>query len=205
MLNGGEGGIRTLGTAQHRTLTFQASTFNHSVTSPNLGIHIRWKGGNFRGCGQLWQCCALRKQVCTGRVSADQGGKQQMTIRLNTILTLSFLLMFLAACATTPQAETWVQETNSLAYVVEDAQELAKIHGAERVLVVFDIDNTLMAMEQGLGSDQWYDWQSKLQLADPCDARLVSDRLAVQGALYYVSAMRPTQADAAQLVQALAG
>jgi hypothetical protein len=33
---GGEGGIRTLGTAQHRTLTFQASPFNHSGTSPFL-------------------------------------------------------------------------------------------------------------------------------------------------------------------------
>ena len=60
--------------------------------------------------------------------------------------------------------------------------------------MVFDIDNTLMAMEQGLGSDQWYEWQKNLQLTDPCDARLVSDRLAVQGALYFISAMRPTQA-----------
>jgi hypothetical protein len=126
-----------------------------------------------------------------------------MTMRLNSMFTLSILLMILAACATTPRADSWLRETNSLAYVVEDAQSLAKIHGTERVLVVFDIDNTLMAMEQGLGSDQWYDWQSKLQLADPCDARLVGDRLAVQGALFYVSAMRPTQADAAQLVQRL--
>ena len=126
-----------------------------------------------------------------------------MTIRLNSILTLSILLVMLAACATTPQADTWLRETNSLVYAVEDAEALAKIHGTERVLVVFDIDNTLMAMEQGLGSDQWYDWQKTLQLADPCDARLVSDRLAVQGALYYISAMRPTQEDAAQLVQRL--
>jgi len=126
-----------------------------------------------------------------------------MTLRPNSIFTLSILLVILAACATTPQAETWLRETNSLVYVVEDAEGLAKTHGTKRVLVVFDIDNTLMAMEQGLGSDQWYDWQSKLQLADPCDARLVSDRLAVQGALYYISAMRPTQPDAAQLVQRL--
>ena len=126
-----------------------------------------------------------------------------MTIRLSSIFTFSIFLVFLAACATIPQADTWLRETNSLAYVVEDAEGLAKTHGTERVLVVFDIDNTLMAMEQGLGSDQWYDWQSKLRLADPCDARLVSDRLAVQGALYYVSAMRPTQEDAAQLVQRL--
>ncbi len=126
-----------------------------------------------------------------------------MTLKLNSIITLPILLMMLGACATTPQAETWLRETNNLIYIVEDAQALAKIHGTERVLVVFDIDNTLMAMEQGLGSDQWYDWQKTLQLANPCDARLVSDRLAVQGALYYISAMRPTQEDAAQLVQRL--
>ncbi|MEE8495380.1 MAG: DUF2608 domain-containing protein [Xanthomonadales bacterium] len=126
-----------------------------------------------------------------------------MTIRLNSIFTFSILLLILAACATTPQAETWLRETNSLVSVVEDAQESAKIHGTERVLVVFDIDNTLMAMEQGLGSGQWYDWQSHLRLADPCNARRVSDLLAVQGALYYISAMRPTQQDAAQLVRRL--
>ena len=126
-----------------------------------------------------------------------------MTIRPNSIFILSILLMFLAACATTPQTDTWLRETDSLVDVVEDARGLAKIHGTKRVLVVFDIDNTLMAMEQGLGSDQWYEWQKNLQLTDPCDARLVSDRLAVQGALYFISAMRPTQADGAQLVQRL--
>ena len=126
-----------------------------------------------------------------------------MTIRQNSIFILSILLMFLAACATTPPADTWLRQTDSLVDVVEDARGLAKIHGTKRVLVVFDIDNTLMSMEQGLGSDQWYDWQKNLQVADPCDARLVSDRLAVQGALFFISAMRPTQADAAQLVQRL--
>jgi len=41
-----------------------------------LDVRIHWKGRNFMGCGQLWQCCALRKQACTGRVSAGQGGNQ---------------------------------------------------------------------------------------------------------------------------------
>ncbi len=126
-----------------------------------------------------------------------------MTSKLKSVFTFSLLLMFLTACASAPRTESSLQETNSLAYVLDDARDSAKTHGTDRVLVVFDIDNTLMAMKQGLGSDQWYDWQSRLQLTDPCDARLVSDRLAVQGALFYVSAMRPTQADAAELVQRL--
>lgn len=126
-----------------------------------------------------------------------------MPNRLNSIITICAVLIILTACASTPRSQTWLRETNSLSFVTDDARELADLYGADQVLVVFDIDNTLMAMEQGLGSDQWYDWQSNLQLADPCDARLVSDRLAVQGALYYVSAMRPTQPDAAELVRGL--
>lgn len=31
-----------------------------------------------------------------------------------------------------------------------------------QILVVYDFDNTLMAMNQDLGSDQWYNWQSDL-------------------------------------------
>ena len=34
--------------------------------------------------------------------------------------------------------------------------------GTENLLVVYDFDNTLMAMNQDIGSDQWYNWQSEL-------------------------------------------
>ena len=126
-----------------------------------------------------------------------------MKVRLSPLFTLSILLMVLAACATVPQTDTWMKESNDLAHVVEDARNLSKNHGTDKVLVVFDIDNTLLAMEQGLGSDQWYDWQKELQKEDPCSDMLVSNRLAVQGALYFASAMRPTQPDAAEQVQRL--
>ncbi len=39
-LFGGEGGIRTLGTAINRTHAFQASPFNHSGTSPKPDLHL---------------------------------------------------------------------------------------------------------------------------------------------------------------------
>ena len=35
---------------------------------------------------------------------------------------------------------------------------------AARILLVYDFDNTLMAMNQDLGSDQWFRWQTKLIL-----------------------------------------
>ncbi len=93
--------------------------------------------------------------------------------------------------------------TGDLAVISEQAALAADTAGKENVLVIFDIDNTLLAMEQDLGSDQWYDWQKELQQHDRCDARLVASRLATAGALYYASAMRPTQPDAASIVRQL--
>ncbi len=51
-VSGGEGGIRTLGTVQHRTLAFQASPFDHSGTSP----------GCFRYSRRGW-----RRRIAEGR------------------------------------------------------------------------------------------------------------------------------------------
>ena len=48
-LSGGEGGIRTLGTVQHRTPAFQASPFDRSGTSPNPGSTGREKCTGQRG------------------------------------------------------------------------------------------------------------------------------------------------------------
>jgi hypothetical protein len=119
-----------------------------------------------------------------------------------TVLCALWATWLLAACAT-PVIGPAVRETDDLARVADDALELAAATDPDRVLVVFDIDNTLLAMEQDLGSDQWYEWQKRRAEEDPCDARLVTDRLAVQGALYFASAMRLTQPDAAAQVRRL--
>lgn len=116
--------------------------------------------------------------------------------------TLSTFLsaLLLTACASLPPASL-DRETADLRLVRDDALELARSVGAQHVLVVFDIDNTLLAMEQGLGADQWYEWQKGLAAEQPCDPRVVPDRFAVQGAMYFASAMRPTQDDAATIVR----
>jgi hypothetical protein len=126
---------------------------------------------------------------------------------------LMALLVLLCACAPVPPsqsqpsgilpAQNLLGETDDLGLVADVALQQAERYGTDQVLVVFDIDNTLLAMEQGLGSDQWYDWQKELQAEDPCSDMLVGDRLAVQGALYFASAMRLTQPDAAKQVQRL--
>lgn len=111
------------------------------------------------------------------------------------------LCVLLAACASLSTPESLRRETANLADAVADAEELAGHLGKQQVLLVFDIDNTLLAMEQGLGSDQWYDWQKGLAESNPCDPLLAGPRLAVQGALYFASAMRPTQPDASLQVR----
>jgi len=94
-------------------------------------------------------------------------------------------------------------ESSDLRDVQSQAEHLARLAGKDEVLLVYDLDNTLLAMQQELGSDQWYYWQKDLQKVDRCDSRLVTDLLAAQGALFHISAMRPTQDDAAQLVSSM--
>ena len=79
------------------------------------------------------------------------------------------------------------------------AERLAKVYGSEHVLVIFDLDNTLLAMVDNLGSDQWYEWQTnKLAKEDP---RRVPDVLSTQRTLFYLGNMRPTQPDTSDIVR----
>ena len=116
------------------------------------------------------------------------------------------LILILAACVTGPQSpnggfDSRSMETADLANIADAVLQAHRQSPDAQILVVFDLDNTLMAMEQGLGADQWYDWQRSLAQADDCSPARVVDRLAAQGALYYASAMRPTQPDAAEVVE----
>jgi hypothetical protein len=138
-----------------------------------------------------------------------KGSSWIMSIKSLKTIVLSVIVGALVACAAAPQtpkpkppppAQNLLGSTDELQLVAELSLDLAKTYGGDQVLVVLDIDNTLLAMDQDLGSDQWYYWQKALQEDDPCSPLLVGDRLEVQGALYFVSAMHPTQPDAAQQV-----
>ena len=127
--------------------------------------------------------------------------EEMIMAKARTPLSIFLLLLLLAGCATAPAPvpphQNMMAKTDDLGMVADWSLQMADKYGAGRVLVVFDIDNTLLAMEQGLGSDTWYYWQKDLAQTDPCSDMLVSDRFQVQGALFYASAMRPTQEDAA--------
>lgn len=97
-------------------------------------------------------------------------------------------------------------ESNRLETAVELADEMAFEYGRDQVLVVFDIDNTLLAMNQDIGSDQWFSWQSKL-IKSGDFSMTVADSfaglLAAQQKLYALSSTHPTQENAAGLIKSL--
>jgi hypothetical protein len=93
------------------------------------------------------------------------------------------ILFFLSACSINMNVDSHDKpviardkETADLADVTADVLALARQSGNDRVLVVFDIDNTILAMEQGLGADQWYEWQKELADDVRCNPRNVGKR-----------------------------
>lgn len=68
----------------------------------------------------------------------------------------------------------------------------------EQLLVVFDIDNTVLAMNDALGSDQWFSWKSdQISKANP---ELFTDLLAWQGILFEHGKMRLTEKMVAEVI-----
>ena len=111
-------------------------------------------------------------------------------------------LVFLATCALASEKI----ESGDFALATQKAAELAVKYKTSRVLVVYDIDNTLLAMDQDLGSDQWFNWQaSKIATGDLQDA-VASDfsgLLSAQGKLYALSHMHTPEESTSALVAEL--
>ena len=87
--------------------------------------------------------------------------------------------------------------TAEFSTAVDQVRTFVKKHGEEKVLLVVDLDNTLLAMNQDLGSDQWFNWQESLLEEDKNHPELVADSfpglLDVQGILFALSAMHPPE------------
>ena len=91
-----------------------------------------------------------------------------------------------------------IYSTNTLKDVETKALELGKKLGAKNVLVVFDIDNTIMTMPQDLGSDQWFSWIyddciKGLNPGDHCIVKDMDELLDIQGQIFSLSNMLPTE------------
>ena len=119
------------------------------------------------------------------------------TIVLSTLAVGQELLDRPQQLNTTNQNVRESYETADFKRVVTRVEELAAKYSGEQVLVVVDIDNTLLAMNQDLGSDQWFNWQYKLLNDEPQSPDLVAKTfpglLEVQGTLFALSKMHPPE------------
>lgn len=116
----------------------------------------------------------------------------------------SLILFFALASSAWAQTDLSVQAgakesftTADFSRVVDKTKELLKRYSKEDVLVVVDVDNTLLAMNQDLGSDQWFNWQTGLLQDEPNSPDLVAadmgGLLGVQGTLFSLSKMHPPE------------
>ena len=96
--------------------------------------------------------------------------------------------------------------------LIEDFREVAiavesyaNQFGPQGVLLVVDVDNTLLAMDESLGSEQWFDWQVYLLKNEPDSRHLVANSfpgiLRTQGRLYDRGGMHPPQPDLPDIVE----
>jgi hypothetical protein len=112
------------------------------------------------------------------------------------------------ACAPAVRASE-ITATDDFRDVAAAVERHARDVGPTRVLLVIDIDNTLLAMNQDLGSDQWFEWQKHLLDHQPRSRDLVGDSFAglleAQGLLYNLSGMRPPQPDLPTIISRLQG
>jgi len=118
---------------------------------------------------------------------------------------LAALVWSAVSTAVLPAGE--VRTTADLKDVADVVDHYADQYGAEHVLLVVDIDNTLLAMNQPLGSDQWFIWQENLLKTHPHSPYLVADSfeglLKAQGLMYELGLMHTPQRDAPAVVARL--
>jgi hypothetical protein len=113
-------------------------------------------------------------------------------------------ILFITSCASISKnsASTITNiETPKMEDLFKVVHEKGKQYGEENVLIVFDIDNTILTMENMLGSDQWFSWQSSIFFGDKkacakyCVAKSFPEMLDVQGKLFALAPMVPTERD----------
>lgn len=97
------------------------------------------------------------------------------------------------------------QTTSDFSNVKETVLGYLGKYTANEILLVVDIDNTLLAMNQDLGSDQWFNWQEDLLKNDPESPDLVAkafpDLIEAQGLLFAISGMHPPEPELPAMIK----
>ncbi|TPV57261.1 DUF2608 domain-containing protein [Aestuariibacter sp. GS-14] len=123
--------------------------------------------------------------------------------RLATVM-LACAAISLTACAAAPvplKAGAYVEEVVSFNQIAPVVEALNQRYQPENVLIVSDIDNTLLTNNGGLGGDIWYQWQRGKLPVKPSPEQSVSCLFEdVIGMLYELSPMALTEPQVPALI-----
>ena len=103
-------------------------------------------------------------------------------------------ILSLACLAFNSQAKVIKKETASFNDAVKIVSQKDKKYGSKNVLVVLDIDNTLLTGTTDLGGDIWYQWQTgKLAIKPKAKDKVSCLYQDTIGLLYELLPMKPTE------------
>ena len=136
----------------------------------------------------------------------------------NTKISLALvLLLFLSACSnntftlTTDIAgvpgdckaiDPVPEQIYSMQPILDEAIKSGKEYDNQNVLVLFDVDNTLLASKNLLGSDQWFTWREDV-LKEDDEMSNFGCLLKAQRILFERGSMRTTSSDVVRVVKSL--
>ncbi len=110
---------------------------------------------------------------------------------------LSILLLISPLTLNASQQHWNITDANEIYKAIT---QLGNLHTNESVLVVYDVDNTLLAANQSLGSDQWYEWQSGLPANSKDKVAEKPELYEIVNLLHNLGEMHPPQPDLPTLV-----
>ena len=120
-------------------------------------------------------------------------------------LLLAGAVVGLTACSATPiqlSSGAQIEEVTSFNQIAPVVQTLNQQYKPENVLIVSDIDNTLLTNNGGLGGDIWYQWQRGKLAVKPSPEQTVSCLFEdVIGMLYELSPMALTESQVPGLIE----
>ena len=120
-------------------------------------------------------------------------------------LLLAGAVVGLTACSATPiqlSSGAKIEEVTSFNQIAPVVHTLNQQYKPENVLIVSDIDNTLLTNNGGLGGDIWYQWQRGKLTVKPSPEQTVSCLFEdVIGMLYELSPMALTESQVPGLIK----
>ncbi len=130
-------------------------------------------------------------------------------MKVNALISALVMVAGLSACATVETPVT--PAVSKVIPTVDLAEALAPLQTlpAEKTLVVFDIDDTLLTATEFFGSDKWYDWQRGRALDAQGQPQPIADGDKVAclfdtlGISFEIATNVPTQANMANLVHSI--